>query len=87
MIPKMGGMDLHTYGMADECTDRWMDVKMDGQIPPVFYRTSLPLGSLPKNTRHQPILSRLLLSGHLHEMPDSVQLLLRDVIYLRCHRS
>ena len=43
MILKMGGMDLHTYGMADKCMDRWMDVKMDGQIPPVFYRTSLPL--------------------------------------------
>ena len=50
-------MDLHTYGMAEKRMDRWMIVKMDEQIPPVFHKTSLPLGSLPKNTRHQPILS------------------------------
>ena len=29
-------------------TDGRKDVCMDGQIPPVFYRTLYPLGSLPK---------------------------------------
>ena len=27
----------------------WMDIRTDGQIPPVFYRTSSPSGQLPKN--------------------------------------
>ena len=28
-------------------TNRWMNGRMDGQIPPVFYRTLSPLGPLP----------------------------------------
>ena len=35
-------------GRGDGCTDGWMYVHTDGQIPPVFYRTSSPSGPLPK---------------------------------------
>ena len=32
---------------------RKTDVRMDGQIPPVFYRTSSPLGLLPKKEKER----------------------------------
>ena len=73
-----GGM----YGEMDGCKDGWTD-------SPCVQQDLIAIGvSAQKHpSSAYSVNERLLLSGHLHEMPDSVQLLLRDVIYLRCHRS
>ena len=55
-------MDRHMDGRVDERMDRWMDGRMDGwtvrqmdkqtdgrKFSPLFYRTSSPLGPLPKS--------------------------------------
>ena len=70
------------YGQTDGWKDGWTD-------SPCVLQDFIAFGvSAQKHPSSAYFVNeRLLLSGHLHEMPDSVQLLLRDVIYLRCHRS
>ena len=75
-LPEAGG------GGTDGRTYVRMYVRTDVQIPPVFYRTSSPLGPLPKKPKKTAILQLIRLSSFVfRKTSDEILFLFMKNVY------